>query len=34
MIAQAYFLEGDLKQAQLFAKRAQNEAALRHARNG
>ena len=25
MIAQAYFMEGDLKQAQLFAKRAQTK---------
>ena len=31
MIAQAYFLEGDLKQAQLFAKRAQTQAALGNA---
>ena len=32
MIAQAYFMEGDLKQAQLFAKRAQTKLPLRHAR--
>ena len=25
MIAQAYFIEGDLKQAQIFAKRAQSQ---------
>ena len=34
MIAQAYFIEGDFKQAQIFAKRAQTQAALGHARNG